>query len=357
MRIAMWIRCDAAATPGGDYTQLLNTKTELEKLGIETEVCLGVPPALPVDLVHAFNLTRLSDTFNAFRWANKNKLPFVVSSIWHSTEQMSAFYKKKYQWPVNFPIFKYLGFKELFYASNLSMCSRIEIFYSFRNVLKKIITEADLILPNSPEEAKTLKQEVKVERTARIRVVPNGIQRDNPEMSHIKQNILVCAGRIEPRKNQLNVINAFIDSELYGNWKLVFIGKENRNDRLFIEKFHSKLEIGKIEYLGVLNHDKALSMYRNAKAMILASHFETTGLVALEGLSLDCEVVMTNKGYNSFYFGDNVFYCDPSDIRSITTQLNQIADGSSKNHEIDFDYFSWPTAARLTAQAYSEILN
>jgi glycosyltransferase involved in cell wall biosynthesis len=56
---------------------------------------------------------------------------------------------------------------------------------------------------------------------------------------------------------------------------------------------------------------------------VLASWFETTGLVSLEAAMMDCNVVVTKKGDTVEYFSDMAYYCEPDDINSIRNAIEK----------------------------------
>ena len=91
---------------------------------------------------------------------------------------------------------------------------------------------------------------------------------------------------------------------------------------------------------------------------VLPSWFETTGLSSLEAGAMGCNLVITDKGDTREYFEDFAFYCDPSSVESIFEAVNKAADRNTdtKLQQKIFSQYTWTNTARLTLQAYNEIL-
>ena len=84
INVALCIRADAESNPGGDWLQLQKTANTLQALRVNIQICVGRVPDKPVDLVHAFNLTRLSNTHMVAQWCQQKNVPLAISPIWHS---------------------------------------------------------------------------------------------------------------------------------------------------------------------------------------------------------------------------------------------------------------------------------
>jgi glycosyltransferase involved in cell wall biosynthesis len=109
--------------------------------------------------------------------------------------------------------------------------------------------------------------------------------------------------------------------------------------------------------VGHVPFEQAQRTYAAAELVVLASYFETTGLVGLEGLYQGARVVMTRRSYNDFYYGRRVTYCDPYDegdiARALVAALREPVDPPEDGY---FGRFSWPAAAAATRSAYEAAL-
>lgn len=347
----MRIRSDVERFPGGDYVQLLKTRTALEKLGVESRVAPGVDRIdEPFDVVHLFNTTRIHETAVQCEQASRSGVPVVISPIWHSLAEMKLCYQRLYRLPV-FPISGYLAAKEAWYAWRSGLPPYLPAIFTFRKVQKRVLAAARALLPNSSAEAETLRRETGV-TAAKTFIIPFGF--DAPAVKKLEWNErrdLVCAGRIEPRKNQLGVIRAFKALPrsadrllLYGAWNESHVG--------YCNKVRAELEAGWVEYGGQLPQEELYAAFGRAKAVILASFFETFGLVALEGMSCGTAVCISESEYARSFFGHYVRYCDPFSVDSIGAGISASLASPPSDCAPLLRRFSWDEAAVKTLEAY-----
>lgn len=352
MKVGYCIRSDAFTRPGGDTVQAQKTAAALKQFGVKIEwMSNGNGPRC--DLYHLFNLTRVTDTY---RWAQRAKqigIPYVLSPIWHSLRDMRLFYGDYFGGGMAFPIKAYLAFKELYYERK--QIDRYALTSSLRwiSVQKSIVSDAKIVVPNCPEEYDTLLTDLAI-RKGVCRVVPNAVDLDVCyKNTEARENRIVCAGRIEPRKNTLKVIQAFLDSQQFSEWQLCLVGRINESHRRYADKVLQKVDGQRVVHLGQLPFNEVQKIFSQSRAVILGSYFETTGLVGLEALYQGTPVVMTERSYNLYYYGDHVTYCDPYDVASIRMALEQcILQPRPLVNEQYFQKFSWESAAQATMEAY-----
>ncbi len=351
MRVLLRIRSDVDRFPGGDYVQLMKTRDALERLGVSTIVAPGIEAVeAPVDVVHLFNTTRIHETALQFEQARVRGLPVVVSPIWHSLAEMHRFYKRLYHVPV-FPIVPYLAAKEAFYARRSGMPFHLPAIVRFAATQRRVLSRAQAILPNSESESRILERETGV-RATKTFVVPFGC--DPPEVAPLpwaERRDLICAGRIEPRKNQLGLVEAFKSLGRTGD-RLLLYGSLNSSHPRYVAKFQAALVPGWVEYGGHLPQKELHAVFARAKAVILASFFETFGLVALEAAACGANVCVSDSSYTRGFFGDLVTYCDPFDLGSIRASVSAALGAPHVDYTDFLAGMSWDAAARKTLEAY-----
>jgi len=100
-------------------------------------------------------------------------------------------------------------------------------------------------------------------------------------------------------------------------------------------------------------------LYRSAQVHVLASKFETTGLVSLEAALCGCTIVSTSRGYASEYLGADALYCDPRHPRSIRQAVEQTlrTPSSERLRTRILENFTWRHVAQATLAAYREVLD
>jgi glycosyltransferase involved in cell wall biosynthesis len=224
----------------------------------------------------------------------------------------------------------------------------------------KLLQLADLVLPNSAAEAVQLTRLFGVE-AGRVRVVPNGVL---PAIGSATAELfcrrfgtfpfILSVGRIEPRKNTLELIRAARRLEL----PLVIAGEAKPGFERYEALCRHAAGPGTI-WLGRLDHHDPLlaSAYAAARVFALPSWFETPGLAALEAALAGCAVVVTPYGSTKEYFGNHVEYARPHRPGEIGRALARSwEDGADPELAIRVESrYLWPQIARMIAGAYDSI--
>lgn len=364
MKVILQIRPDVEGYPGGDFIQLLKTQSALERLGVRAALSFSPLEDLrSCDLVHLFNVTRIADTYLFYRNAKRQGKKVAISPIYHSLRDMASFYSFHYRLPF-FHITGYLALKEAYYAMRARSGFSLKCITAYTSAVREVLTGCDIVLPNSSSEMQSIIHELGI--LSRFKIVPNGADICFPEGAsrRKRENLILCIGRIEPRKNQIAVIDAFvlIKESLPDDTKLVFFGALNTNHLGYVRKFEKRVQrhSEEISYRGAVLHEEILAVMERARLLVLASFFETTGLVGLEALSGGAGVLMTDRGYTKEYFSGQAMFCNPYSVQSIAEGM---IGAFRKSCIVDRETvanlsrtYSWENAARLTLDAYSAIL-
>ena len=354
MRVLFRIRADIARFPGGDEVQLRRTREALETLGVETALLPGVAQ-MPAgfDLVHLFNTTRIHETAVQFDQARRQGVPVVVSPIWHSNAEMSRFYAHQRGWPW-FPLTAYQALKEAYYARRGALRIHLPSVLRFRGLQRAVCAGAAALLPNSGAELRILRAELGITPRASF-VIPHGfdIPSSNVPSARPRRDV-ICAGRIEPRKNQLGVVRAFKRLPRSGHVLRLF-GAFNETHAAYARQVRAEMVPGWVEYAGCVRQKDIFAAYSSAAVVVLASFFETCGLVIGEALSSGAHACASRSLYVEEHYREAVEYCDPYEEASIagaiSAALQRPFNDSSK-----WTYTSWTDAAEMTRRAYEQVI-
>jgi len=221
---------------------------------------------------------------------------------------------------------------------------------------KEVLSAAGVWLPNARAELERIERDFEIVRPAVV--VPNA---PDPSFAWAHparfvqetgfQDFILCAARIEPRKNQLALLKAAsglgrpvvlmgrIQSP--GYWKACLMAKG-------VDLYH--MEESPPEMVA--------SAMAAAAVHVLPSWYETPGLASLEAALAGCQVVTTDRGTAREYFQDLVYYCDPASIDSIREAIRKALssppDPALREHVAH--NFTWEAAARATLEGYRRLL-
>jgi glycosyltransferase involved in cell wall biosynthesis len=215
---------------------------------------------------------------------------------------------------------------------------------------------ADLLLPNSELEAQAIKADLAV--TTPYHVVPNSVDHVaftfDPTADQSHRDHVLYAGRFEPHKNQLALIEAMRNSSI----PVVLVGPTHPDHLAYYERCKSRLS-DNIKIVPGVPHDQLGPLYRAAKVHALPSGFETTGLVSLEAALCGCNIVTTDRGYARDYFKDMAYYCAPNDPESIRKAVTAAFEApySDDLRQHILKHFIWEETAKATLEAYVKLVS
>ena len=243
------------------------------------------------DIIHLFNLTRISETYEYFQLAKQKNKPVVLTPIY---------------WDLG-RYYKYTGSAE-----------EIGLWKEYKQFRSEILEGCDRIYPSSIIEMELIKREYGA--TLPLKVVYNGIDTNEllPQETGLTdtehEEYILCVARVCPRKNQLALAKA--THEL--NIKLILAGEANNKDYL-----EQCLKYKNVVYKGFLRPCELIPLYRNAKLHVLCSFVETPGLSSLEAGACGCNILTTAEGSTKEYFEDMALYCDPYDESDIYLKIKE----------------------------------
>lgn len=323
---------------GGPRVQILQTKAELEKLGVDVSLLdpWKQKSAKKTDHVHLFSANL--GTFHLASTFHHQGIPFVTSSIFftrHSTALLRAAI-----------------------ASNAVLKKIRSGIWTNYEFTRQICGWSASVLPNTNDEGRLLIEGLGIE-TNKIHVVPNGVEarfeHATPKLFKKKyglENFILHVGHIGPeRKNVLNLIRALkrIDHPA------VIIGRitESAYARQCINEAKDSKNILVIPGLDN-DSDMLASAYAACDVFALPSMFETPGIAALEAGLAGAKIVVTPFGGTKEYFEAMAGYVDPYSVESITngirSALNRKKDSALQRH-IKKE-FLWSRVAEKTLSVY-----
>lgn len=330
----------AMQSPGGGEIQMLSLALALQGLGIDARPwrpwedtfrpgdCLHLFGSLPqhLDLVAGARRRQARVVLSPIAW-------FDLANCWREPKRLSY---------------------RLMAASRFLLRAAVPGVPSWR---RRLYHSVDRLLPNSTAEAQQLMRYFGVP-AARILVTPNGAHERfaeaDPELFRRRfglDRFVLYPGRIEPRKNQLGFLRAMRGSPL----PIVVLGDPVPGQEAYARA--CRAEAGPhVHFLGRIEHDDPLlaGAYAACRCLVLASWFETPGLVALEAGMCGTPLVLPEAGCAKEYFGPHAIYVRPGDPAGIR-RATEAAFAGCRSEDLArhvLEHFSWRRAARITAEAY-----
>jgi len=382
LKVLFQSRLDLFEKKGGDTIQLLETQKALQKIGISVDINNSISAnAFKYDLVHIFNLDWVSEPFLQIQNAKRQKKIVVLSPIHHSLKEFKR-YEKECRYGLAFlgnALIPYQPLRDIsrnlvkgfIYPKKLKP-ALIQLFMGIRKQQKLAVEMADYILVQTNIEAKELKNDYKTKDFKWSKVV-NGI---NPDIfvkgsgENAKEILgfnkyILCVNRIEPRKNQINLILAFLKAiETEPNFKsyhLVFGGGFNNHHPTYIKTFKKLIKkYSFVRHIGFVEQKNLCHLYAGADVFAYPTWFETTGLVSLEAIISGSRSLVVSGERVKEYIGGNAIYCDPGNINSISAALiKALKETTVKKNFPEFvkNTYTWENCAKQTLNVYKKILD
>ena len=314
MKVLFYSYPSAFQNPGGGEIQLLKTKEYLEKSGIEVKLFDQWNEKFDdFDILHVFGSVK--DCVGLMQTARNKGVKVALSSIFWSSFKRAmnegGGYRKKV---------------ELFLRHLIKL-----IMPHLPTGRRKTMVLSDIIFPNGEAEKKQLVRLFGLE-PGKIKPVPNGIDERFLEAKADKfvekygfKDFVLAVGRVEPRKNQLNLIKALKDTQ---------------------KKLHE--------------NELLSSAYAACDVFVAPGWFETPGLAALEAAAAKASIAITKYGCTEEYFREEASYFDPSNIKQIRAAV--LAAGKRTDEEKNAlkerikEQYTWNNVAKETISGYEEVL-
>lgn len=344
MRIAFFTYPAAFQNIGGGEIVLLKMREALLKKGIDVHLLDTWQDRVETyDILHVFGTVK--DCLGVMRAAQARGVKIVVTPIIWS-DWRRAFFE----------------------SSSVPERARLciqhftkVIFPSFPSERREMMMLADRVLPNAQAELEHISKLFAIPQ-AKMRVVPNGVDpvfaSGDPVLFRQKygeKKFILSTGRIEPRKNQLNLIRALKGA----GHRLVLIGSAVSGYEKYAEECRREGQ-GSVEFVPGLQHRDPLlsSAYAACEAFVLPGWFETPGLAAMEAAVAGAALAVTQVGSTREYFGKDAQYFDPSSPKDMQQKI-LTAFSSGRQTALSqkmLQRYTWEHVAAKTIEIYKEIV-
>ncbi|OGW46928.1 MAG: hypothetical protein A2Y66_08420 [Nitrospirae bacterium RBG_13_41_22] len=211
----------------------------------------------------------------------------------------------------------------------------------------------------------------------RISVIYNGVHRefgpieDEERLEDVKtiyglsDKVILYVGTLEPRKNILNLVNAFYNLKKKEriSHQLVLAGGKGW---LYKEVFEMVEQLGMaddVKFTEYVPKDVLSILYNIAEIFVYPSIYEGFGLPPLEAMACGCPVVVSNVASLPEVCGDAAYYVDPYSVESIAEGIYKVLTDEGLRQGLiqkgleRANLFSWEKSAKEHIKVFEEVLN
>jgi glycosyltransferase involved in cell wall biosynthesis len=179
------------------------------------------------------------------------------------------------------------------------------------------------------------------------------------EKYKINYDYLFFAGAITVRKNLINLIRAYKESDISADLKLILAGNVSYGGEQVVAEIEQSGMSDRVKLIGYVPEDDLPVLYSSARAFLFPTYYEGFGLPILEAMACGTPVLIGNRGAAPETAGGLALKVDPFDVRSIAFGIDKIITMPESNIVNAIKYasgFSWGNCARATIDLYKKVL-
>ncbi len=352
MRILFVTRPDFSQRLGGDAVQAMHTAQALRDLGHEVDIA-GTPAPDPrgYDIAHIFGVFDPPLAHAQIASCKAAGVRIALSPIWWDLTEFFA-RSKAVERALAMPerrVDRELAKIRERSAEGLSSKRERKAARDRKQFQRELMSRADVLLPNSLIEAHRYVCDLDLQHP-NISIVPNAVDDHDAFAAGAppQRTGILCAGRVESRKNQAMLLYALRDLDV----PITLAGEcYDAYYRKLCDRWNAQ-----VRFTGALPREQVLHLMREALVHVLPAWVETPGIASLEAAKAGCAIVSGNRASEYEYFGNDAFYCDPGNPESIRTAVVSALDaaraGRGTAAQNRLRALTWTQAAKATLEGY-----
>jgi len=352
MRALLVMRPDAYERFGGDTTLVVETARALRALGVEADmVSTLAPDARGYDVAHVFNAMRPEVCGPQVEGCRSSGVPVAFSTVWFDLREFlgrGCYYHdlaRNAKDPASLER-RYRALRSRSSESFLSYRARTRLARDLA-AQARVLRRAHVLLPNSAVEARDCMMKLGVHEVP-FEIVPVGASLEAADAWSDRRAGVLGVGRLEPRKNQTMTVLSLRDLPI----ELTIAGAAH--DAYPIETM--RRWSSHVRFTGQVSDGERSRLYGSAHVHVLPSWIETVGLASIEAAAGGAQLVVSDRGPEVEYFGNDVEYADPADpdslrdavLRALARPARKPGDALDRRIRA----LSWERSARATLRGY-----
>jgi glycosyltransferase involved in cell wall biosynthesis len=140
---------------------------------------------------------------------------------------------------------------------------------------------------------------------------------------NLKRPYILTVGKLEPRKNTIRLIDAFVKSNLYKEMDLVVVGSQGWGDVTHQELPQEVDET--IKFVGYVPDNELFALYGSATLFAMPSLYEGFGYPVIEAMASGCPVAASKTSSVGELVRGRGELFDPEDVDDISQSLLKLA--------------------------------
>jgi len=138
----------------------------------------------------------------------------------------------------------------------------------------------------------------------------------------LPKRFILTVGTIEPRKNQLGVLEALHRHQL--DIPYVMVGKSTAYERQIREYIRRHKLEDRVFILNNVPDFDLPAIYHQAACMVYLSHYEGFGLPLIEAMACGCPVITSSVSSLPEIGNDAALYCNPNDEEAVARLIDKV---------------------------------
>ena len=173
------------------------------------------------------------------------------------------------------------------------------------------------------------------------------------QQTDLPKNFFLAVGTLEPRKNYLNLIKAFLEiQKTQPQYNLVIVGKKGWDYEEIFQIIRENYLEKKVHILGYLSRNSIVKLYNLAKALVFPSYYEGFGIPPLEAMKCRCPVIASYSASIPEVVGDSSILINPESFEEIAgamlklTKDEELCEKLANQGFLQSKRFSWQNSAQ-----------
>jgi len=245
----------------------------------------------------------------------------------------------------------------------------------FQSLIPFSLKKADAIITISKNTKEDILQMQKIRISKeKIHAIPLGVdehftvQKEKNSMSILKKYqittpYILFVGMLEPRKNVVGLIEAFVKISNKKMHKLVIVGKKGWKYHSIFQKVKELHLEKEVIFVGYVPDEDLPALYNTATCFVYPSFYEGFGIPVLEAMACRCPVITSKNSSLEEIGGDAAIFVNPYNIKTIKEAMELLLNDQDERKKrqnaglLQVQKFSWTIMAKKTKEIYVSLLN